>query len=333
MEYRQLADSKVATSVLIFGAWAIGGAMWGGTDERKSIEAIRKSIDLGMTSIDTAPIYGCGKSEELVAQAIAGYKREDLQILTKFGLVWDNEDGEYFFDLDFDGRKQKVFRNAKKKSIIRECENSLKRLNTDYIDLFQCHWRDHTTAVEDTMEALEQLIKDGKILAAGVSNFTAEEIEAGKKVCPIASVQPPYSMILRDIESELLPYCRRNNVGVIVYSPLQRGVLTGKFKPEHKFPEGDHRANQPHFTAENIVRINKFLDSIRHLAEARKATLGQLVLAWTIRQPGITGAIVGARDAEQAEENARAASIDLSEAEIKEINSKLKMLELASVGA
>jgi aryl-alcohol dehydrogenase-like predicted oxidoreductase len=330
MEYRQLGDSKVATSVLIFGAWAIGGAMWGGTDERKSIEAIAKSIDMGITSIDTAPIYGFGKSEELVGRAIAGFKREDLQILTKFGLVWEFEEGEYFFDLVDGGKAHKIYRNATKKNIIRECDNSLKRLRTDYIDLYQCHWRDHTTAVEETMEALEQLIKDGKILAAGVSNFTAEEIEAGRKVVPIASVQPPYSMVLRDIEVELLPYCRRNNVGVIVYSPMQRGVLTGKFKPDHKFPPEDHRANQVHFTAANIERINRFLASIKHIAEARQATLGQLVLAWTIKQPGISGAIVGARDAVQAEENARAAAIDLSESEIKEINSKLRVLELVS---
>lgn len=331
MEYRQLGDSKVAASVITFGAWAIGGAMWGGTDEEKSIAAIRKSIDLGVTSIDTAPVYGFGKSEELVAAAIKGYKREDLQIMTKFGLVWEFEEGEYFFDLKDGGKSHKIYRNAGKKNIIRECENSLKRLKTDYIDLYQCHWRDHTTAVEETMEALKQLIKEGKILAAGVSNFTAAEIECGNKVVPIASVQPPYSMVNRGIEAELLPFCRRNNVGVIVYSPLQRGVLTGKFKPDHKFAQEDHRADQPHFNPENIERINKFLDSIRPIAEAYKATLGQLVLAWTIKQPGISAAIAGARDAVQAEENAKAALLDLSETSIKEINARLKTLELAPV--
>ncbi|CAN5617400.1 aldo/keto reductase [soil metagenome] len=330
MEYRQLGDSKVKASVITFGAWAIGGAMWGGTDEEASIEAIRKSIELGVTSIDTAPIYGFGKSEELVVKAIVG-QRDKVQLMTKFGLVWEFEEGEYFFDLIDGGKAHKIYRNARKKNIIRECENSLKRLKTDYIDLYQCHWRDNSLALDETMEALGQLIKDGKILAAGVSNFTAAEIAEGSKITPIASVQPPYSMVNRDIEKELLPYCLANNVGVIVYSPLQRGVLTGKFKPDHKFPEEDHRADQPQFTPENIERINKFLETIKPIADRYNATVGQLVICWTIAQPGVSAAIVGARDAAQAEQNAKAAQLKVSQADIDLISKRLQALELAAV--
>jgi len=330
MEYRQLGNSTVKASVITFGAWAIGGAMWGGTDEKKSVDAIRESLDLGVTSIDTAPIYGFGKSEELVARAIAG-KRDQVQLMTKFGLVWEFEEGEYFFDLIDEGKSHKIYRNARKKNIIRECENSLRRLKTDYIDLYQCHWRDNSLPLEETMDALGQLIKEGKILAAGVSNFTAAEIAEGSKVTPIASVQPPYSMVNRGIEKDLLPYCLENNVGVIVYSPLQRGVLTGKFKPDHKFPEEDHRANQPQFTPENIERINKFLETIKPIAEAYNASLGQLVICWTIAQPGISAAIVGARDAAQAKQNAQAAQLKISQSDIDLITQKLEMLELAAV--
>ncbi len=330
MEYRQLGNSNVKASVVTFGAWAIGGAMWGGTDEKKSIEAISESIELGVTSIDTAPIYGFGKSEELVAKAIAG-KRYQVQLMTKFGLVWEFEEGEYFFDLVDEGKSHKIYRNARKKNIIRECENSLRRLKTDYIDLYQCHWRDNSLPLEETMEALGQLIQEGKILAAGVSNFTAAEIDEASKITPVASVQPPYSMVNRGIEKELLPYCRQHNVGVIAYSPLQRGVLTGKFKPDHKFSDEDHRANQPQFTPENITRINKFLESIKPIAEAYDATLGQLVICWTIAQPGISAALVGARDAAQAKQNAKAAQLKVSQGDIDLVTQKLQALELVAV--
>ena len=328
MEYRQLGKSKVKASVITFGAWAIGGSMWGGTDEKEAIEAIQASIDVGVTTIDTAPIYGFGRSEELVAKAIAG-KRDQIQLFTKFGLRWDATEGEHFFDLPEDGRTFNIYRNAKKKSIIAECENSLRRLKTDRIDLFQCHWRDRTTALEETMEALEQLLKEGKILAAGVSNFTKEEIEQSNKILPIASDQPPYSMVLRDIEKDVLPYCRENNIGIIVYSPLQRGLLTGKFDPNHKFAPGDHRANQPQFQPEYIKRVNAFLEKLKPIATKYDATLGQLVLNWTIQQPGITAALVGARNAEQARENAKSAQLNVSKTDIEEISKLLAALENA----
>ncbi len=329
MEFRQLGSSKVKVSKIIFGAWAIGGWMWGGTEEKDAIEAIHTAIDGGCTSIDTAAVYGYGYSEELVAKAIKG-KRDKVQLLTKFGLRWDSKEGEHFFDWEDDEGKKNIYRNARKKSIIKECDDSLRRLQTDHIDLYQCHWRDPSTPLDETMDALNTLIKQGKILAAGVSNFSRDEIEVSSKLCSIASNQPPYSMVLRDIENDILPYCRYQNIGIIVYSPLQRGLLTGKFKPDVQFKPGDHRANQSFFKPENIKRTNEFLSKIRPIADDYKATLAQLVIAWTVAQPGVTAAIVGARDAAQMLENLGAQHVNLSAVEIAEIDKHLQSLQLVA---
>jgi aryl-alcohol dehydrogenase-like predicted oxidoreductase len=331
MEYRQLGDSDLKVSAIIFGAWAIGGWMWGGAEESDAIEAIHASIDGGATSIDTAAVYGYGKSEELVGKAIRS-KRERVQLLTKYGLRWDSTEGKHFFNWSDENGEKNIYRNARKKSIILECENSLKRLQTDHIDLYQCHWRDDSTPLDETMEAMNQLLKEGKIKAAGVSNFTVGDIGAARRICKIASDQPPYSMVLRDIEKDVLPYCREQKIGVIVYSPLQRGLLTGKFSPDTKFKEGDHRASQAHFQPEYIKKTNAFLEKIKPIATAHGATLGQLVIAWTIRQPGVTAAIVGARDAAQTKENLAAANIKLSDHDLSTIAEHLKSLELQPIG-
>jgi aryl-alcohol dehydrogenase-like predicted oxidoreductase len=327
MEFRQLGDSNLKVSEIIFGAWAIGGWMWGGAEEKDAIEAIEASIEGGATSIDTAAVYGYGRSEEIVAKAIKG-KRDRVQILTKFGLRWDATEGEHFFAWTDESGEKNIYKNARKKSIILECENSLKRLETDYIDLYQCHWRDASTPVEETMDALNQLIKEGKIRAAGVSNFNVKDLAEARKHCPIASDQPPYSMVLRDIERDVLPFCREHNIGVIVYSPLQRGLLTGKFSPDVQFKSGDHRAKQTHFLPENIKRTNEFLSRIKPIADAHKATLAQLVIAWTVVQPGVTAAIVGARDAAQTKDNLGAQKVKLSSEEISTINNHLQALQL-----
>lgn len=328
MELRQLGDSDLKVSVITFGAWAIGGAMWGGSDEKDAVEAIHAALDEGITTIDTAPVYGFGKSEELVARAIAG-KRDKVQLLTKFGLRWDSTEGEPFFDLSDQGKVYKIYRNARKQSIIQECEDSLRRLNTDHIDLYQCHWRDNTTAVEETAEALQQLLKEGKIRAAGVSNFTAEDIDKASKIVPVASNQPPYSMLTRAIETDVVPYCREHNIGLIVYSPMERGLLTGKFKPDHKFARDDHRAYYKMFLPDNIKRVNNFLEKLKPIAQSHNATVGQVVINWTILQPGITAALVGARNAEQAVQNAQAANFRLSESEVRTIDRELANLHLA----
>ena len=329
MKYRRLGSSDIEVSVVAFGAWAIGGWMWGGADADDAVAAIRKAVDLGITTIDTAAVYGFGRSEQLVARAIKGMPRDKLQILTKFALRWDLAEGEHYFDsTDSLGRKIPIYRNASKDSIVYECEQSLKRLDTDYIDLYQCHWPDSTTPVEETMAAMTKLIEQGKIRAAGSSNFSAADIAAARAAGPLVSNQPPYSMLNRGIEADVLGYCREHNIGVLVYSPLERGLLTGKITPDYRFNKGDHRAGQRLFQPENVVKVNAFLDELRPLAERRDATLAQFVIAWTIRQPGITAALVGARNPVQVTENAKAADIELADEDLERVNALLDKLKL-----
>ena len=329
MEYRQLGSSPVKASVITFGAWAIGGWMWGGSDRKEAVDAIKASYDAGVTSIDTAPAYGQGLSEEIVAEALQGIPRNRVQILTKFGLRWDVKAGEFFFSSkDNDGRDIDMHKYASKESVIKECEDCLRRLKTDYIDLFQIHWPDSTTPVAETMEALLKLQEQGKILAAGVCNYSVTLMKEAEKTISLASNQVPYSMVLRDIEKELVPYSIENNKGIIAYSPLQRGLLTGKIKPGYTFGEGDTREGNRFYTTENITRINSMLDGLRPLAAEKNATLAQLVLRWTVDQPGITIALAGARNAEQAVQNAKAADVKLTKEDVAFINDRLGKLEL-----
>ena len=328
MEYRRLGGSDVTITPITLGTWAIGGWMWGGQDETDALAAIERSIGLGITSIDTAPAYGFGRAEELIGQAIAG-KRDKVQILTKYGLRWDTDRGEPFLETyDSEGRPLRMYRCSRKNSVLEECERSLRRLRTDAIDVYQCHWRDHTTRIEETMEAIDRLLKDGKIRASGVSNFSVEEIQTANQIVPQACAQPPFSMLNRRIEHDVLPFCRQHNIGVVAYSPLQRGLLTGKVPPDREFPLGDDRRNSPYFTLANRRRVMAYLNRIRPIAEAHKATLAQLVINWTIHQPGITGALVGARNAGQAEENALAAGFTLSQQEMDQINVELDQVQL-----
>lgn len=324
MEYRNVAGTDLSLSVITFGSWAAGSWMWGKTDRNDAIAAIRSSIDLGVTSIDTAPVYGQGDSESIVAEAISGIPRDKVQILTKFGLRWDLAKGKFFFNSkDNDGKPIDIYRYAGKESVIAECEASLKRLKTDYIDLYQIHWPDKTTPIDETFEAVGRLIEQGKVRYAGVSNYNATQMAEAEKTLPIVSNQIPFSMINRGIEKETVPYCIDHNKAILAYSPLERGVLTGKIKPGHQFAEGDHRAEYSYYTADNLVKINAFLDKLRPLAESKNATLGQLVLRWTIEQPGITIALVGARNPEQAIPNAQTTDIKLTPEEIAFINSQL----------
>jgi aryl-alcohol dehydrogenase-like predicted oxidoreductase len=324
MEYREIGQSGIQASAITFGAWAIGGWMWGGSDRNEALEAILASYEHGVTTIDTAPVYGQGLSEEILGDALKILPRDKVQVLTKFGLRWDLKQGSLHFSLD----GEEVYRYARKESVILECENCLRRLGTDYIDLFQLHWPDPTTPIEETMEAVLQLQQDGKIRAAGVSNYSVEQMETAETVISLASNQVPYSMVLRDIENNIVPYCMENNKSIIVYSPLQRGLLTGKIKPGHIFTEGDTRDGNKFYAEENIKRINSYLDELRPLAADKHASLAQLVIAWTIQQPSITLALVGARNAEQAVQNAKASEISLSAEELKWINQKLSSLEL-----
>ncbi len=311
-EMRKLGGSDVMVTPVIFGAWAVGGWMWGGADEAESIRAIQASIDHGVTTIDTAAVYGQGYGEEVVARAIEG-RRDKVQVATKCGMRWDTEGGsDPWKTQDRLGRDVTIYRNSRPDSIPFECEQSLKRLKVDVIDLYQVHWPDTTTPVEDTMAVLVKLQEQGKIRAIGVSNYDATWIKRAAAVAPLASLQPPYSLVQRKIEKEILPVCREHNIGVIVYSPLERGLLTGSVPPDRQFPPGDHRASHKFFTPENRRRVLDSLEKIRPIAEAHEASLAQVVINWTIQEPGITAALVGARNAEQAEHNARALSFTLT---------------------
>jgi aryl-alcohol dehydrogenase-like predicted oxidoreductase len=264
-----------------------------------------------------------------VGEAIKGLDRSKIQILTKFGLRWDTREGELFFkSVDNSGHDIDMHKLASRKAVIKECEESLKRLGTDYIDLYQIHWPDNTTPIAETMEALLRLQEQGKIRAAGVCNYSVPEMQEAEKTIRLASNQVPYSMVYRNIEKDLVPYTIKNNKAIIVYSPLQRGLLTGKIKPGQLFNSGDTRQGNPFYTDENIKRVNAFLDKLRPLAESKKATLSQLVIRWTIDQPGITIALVGARNSQQAIENAGAGNIKLSLADLQIINEELSALQL-----
>jgi aryl-alcohol dehydrogenase-like predicted oxidoreductase len=329
MEYRKLGNSDLEISAITFGAWAAGGWMWGGTEKNDAIKAIRAAYDLGVSSIDTAPIYGQGNSEEIVGEAIKDLPRDKVQILTKYGMRWDLAKGNFDFkSADTKGNAIDIYRYAGKESVIKECENSLRRLGTDYIDLYQIHWPDLTTPIEETMEAVAQLIKQGKVRYAGVCNYNVAQLQEALEYINIASNQVPYSMVKRDIEEDVVPYCLENNVSILAYSPLERGLLTGKIKPGHVFAEGDHRAGLYFFTDENIKRTNAFLDKIKPLAVKKRTTLAELVLRWTIEQPGITIALAGARNERQSVENAGAINVSLSADEIEFITKELSLLSL-----
>src|SRR5687768_1943394 len=242
MELKQLGTSSVKVTPIAFGAWAIGGWMWGGAEDDAAIKAIHASLDAGVTTIDTAAVYGFGKSEELVGEALQGVNRDKYQILTKYGMNWQTDEGEYYFDsVDNSGKPVKVYKDSKRAAVIKGCEESLRRLKTDYIDLFQIHWPDATTPISETMEALELLQEQGKIRAGGVCNYPVELLEEAEKTYALASNQVPYSMVNRDIEKDVVGYCINHNIGIIAYSPLQRGLLTGKIRPGHKFNVGDSR--------------------------------------------------------------------------------------------
>lgn len=327
MDYRVLGTTNMKVPVVSFGSWAIGGWQWGGTDDEQAKRAIQRGIDLGVTCIDTAPVYGFGHSETIVGEAIQG-KRDKLVIATKCGLRWDTTEGEFFFDtVDHNGNPLKLYRNLRPNSIRKECENSLRRLKVDVIDLYQCHWPDRTTPLEDTMDALLTLQKEGKIRYIGVSNFTVEMMETCLQKGRIESAQPKYNALERDIESELLPFCRENQISVLAYSPIAQGLLTGKVTLDREFPHGDLRKDNGMFSPVNRRRVLNMLERVKPIAEEYGITLGQLFIAWTVHQPGITTALVGARNEKQIEENARAGSVHLTSKDLHDIHAALEVME------
>ncbi len=315
---REIGRSGVKASAVGLGTWAIGGWMWGGTDERESIAAIQASLDAGVTLIDTAPAYGLGRSEEIVGKALAG-RRDKAIIATKCGLVWHTDKGRHFFDQD----GKPVHRYLGRDAIHHEVEQSLKRLGTDYIDLYITHWQDPTTPIEETMAALEELRQAGKIRAIGASNVGRGELEQYIAIGGLDAIQERFSMIDREIEADLLPLTRRNGVATLSYSSLALGLLSGGIGPERIFSGDDQRRDNPRFSVGNREKVAAFAKTIRPIAEKHGATIAQIVIAWTLEQEGVTFALCGARNPGQALDNARAGTIRLDQDDLSTIDAAI----------
>lgn len=326
MNNNRLPGTDIVLSPVTYGAFAIGGWFWGGADEGDAIKAIETALANGITTIDTAPVYGMGHSESVVGKTVNG-NRKNVQILTKFGMRWDTQSGDFTFDTkDNDGKAVKVFKFNGKQSVLEECERSLKRLQTDYIDLLQMHWPDSTTPIEETMEALEILKQQGKIRAAGVCNCPIDLLQKASAITVISTSQVAYSLVNRSIEHELVPFCIENGIGILPHTSLQKGLLTGKIKPGHQFSVGDHRPNTPFFQERTHKEVMKMLALIKPIADDRGISLAQLAINWTMQQPAVTSVLVGARNAEQMLDNVKATTFTLSEHELACINTALAQM-------
>lgn len=312
---RQIGRSGVNASAVGLGTWAIGGWMWGGTDEAESIAAIQASLEVGVTLIDTAPAYGLGRSEEIVGKALAG-RRDKAVIATKCGLVWHTQKGNHFFDQD----GKPVHRYLGRDAIVHEVEESLRRLGTDYIDLYITHWQDPTTPIEETVAALEELKQAGKIRAIGASNVNRTELEQYIQTGSLDAIQERFSMIDRKIEADLLPLTVQNGVSTLSYSSLALGLLSGMIGPDRIFAGDDQRKDNPRFSVANRQKAKVFSDAIRPVAERHGASIAQVVIAWTLAQPGVTFALCGARNSAQALDNARAGMLRLGADDLSAID-------------
>jgi methylglyoxal reductase len=327
LEYRELGKSGLRVPVVSFGGWAAGGWCWGGTDDANAIRAIQCGIDRGITCVDTAPMYGMGHGEEVVGKALAG-RRDKVVLATKCGLRWDTEEGDLFFETrDLNGEVKTIHRHLGAAAIKWECEQSLLRLNVDVIDLYQCHFPVESTPIHESMGALLELRQEGKIRAFGVSNFQAGMLAECLKTADIVSLQPRYSALDRRVEEEVLPFCIEHNLGILAYSPIEQGLLSGKVTVDREFSETDDRRYSHLFSNENRQKILDMLERVRPIAEGHDATFAQLFVAWLVAQPGVTTAIVGARNEAQVVENARAGEIKLSDEEIAEIRAQVEALD------
>ncbi len=316
MIYRALGQSGIHISAIGLGTWAIGGTFWGGNEESDSIAALQRGLDDGINLIDTAPAYGYGLSEEVVGKAIKGRDRAKIVIATKVGLVWHTDQGEYFFEIG----GQKVHRYLHPASIRYEVEQSLRRLGTDYIDLYQTHWQETTTPIADTMGELLRLKEEGKIRAIGVSNANITQMREYLAVGPLDANQPLYNMLDRDLEQENLPFCREHHISILSYSSLALGLLTGTADPARTFNEGDQRARSKRFTPKSIAAVNAMLARFAPLRETYSLNQTQLTIAWTISRPGVTCALVGVRNARQAADIALGGKVELTTDELAEMD-------------
>lgn len=310
-----LGENEILLSPVIFGCAAIGGTRWGGSNDALAIAAIRAGIDEGITAIDTAPVYGFGRSERVVGEAIRG-RRHKVVVATKCGQVWDRKEGTYgTTTVDDEGNTYEVYLSMRPESVVAECEQSLRRMCIETIDLYQVHMPDHVTAVEDTMAALVRLRERGMIRAIGVSNFPTDLLDRAHAATPLQCDQSRYSVLDRRIERDILPWCRARDVPVIVYSTMERGLLTGKTTMDRVFRPTDVRSRERWFQPENRRKVVAALDAIRPVADGHGVSVGQVVTRWVLDQPGISAALVGARDPEQARENARVMRFTLSDEE------------------
>lgn len=315
MQTRRLGNTDLVFSRIGLGTWALGGGdwtfSWGAQDDALSIETIHRALDLGINWIDTAAVYGLGHSEEVLGKALAGMSVKPI-IATKCERCWD-KDG-------------KIYTCLKRESVRAEAEASLRRLGIDVIDLYQIHWPQPDEDLEEAWAAVAELIREGKVRYAGVSNFNLAQLERIQPIHPVASLQPPYSMLARGVEAELLPYCHEHQIGVICYSPMQKGLLTGKVTPEWvaQLPADDHRRNDPQFRPPRLEANIELADGLRRLAESRGRTASQAAIAWVLRRPEVTAAIVGARKPSQIEETLPAADWQLSAEDIAAIDALLE---------
>lgn len=301
MEKRTLGQSDILITPILIGTWQAGKRMWVGIEDAETIKAIRAAFDAGITTVDTAEIYGEGHSEQIVAQALSDVRDQVVYA-------------------------SKVFANhLKYDQVIAACERSLKNLNTDYIDLYQIHWpsgfmNSEVVPIAETMGALNDLKKQGKIRAIGVSNFSRSQLEEAAQYGRIESLQPPYSLFWRQVEQDAMPYCLEQKISILAYSPLAQGLLTGKFGPNYQFSEGDHRSKNKLFSnKDHYQRVQNALEQLRPIAERYQCSLGQLAIAWLIAQPQ-THAIVGFRNVKQAQQNSQAADINLTSEDLAEID-------------
>jgi aryl-alcohol dehydrogenase-like predicted oxidoreductase len=313
MQRRQLGYTDLKLTTVGLGTWAMGGPWqfgWGPQDDDEAIAAILASLETGINWLDTAPVYGLGHSEELVGKALKQTSHKPI-IATKCSLLWND-------------KREKVS-CLKAQSIRKECHESLERLGIETIDLYQIHWPEPEEDIEQAWEEMAKLAQEGKVRYLGVSNFNVEQIKRLQKIHPVASLQPPYSMLHREVEDELLAYCAQNDIGVIAYSPMQRGLLTGKFSHERlaSLPPDDHRIKNPDFHEPKFTATLELVEQLKPIAERNGRTLAQLSISWVLRRPEVTAAIVGARNPEQILETAPASDWDLNEEDIEQIEQLL----------
>jgi len=318
LDTRRLGNTDMMITPIGFGAWAIGGggwaSGWGPQDDNESIAAIHKALDLGINWIDTAAVYGLGHSEEVVARALDGISDRPY-IFTKCGLVWDE--------------RGNISNSLKRDSIRREVEASLRRLRVEVIDLYQIHWPNPDEDIEEGWSTLAELQKEGKVRYIGVSNFSVEQMQRAMRIAPISSLQPPYNLLNRSIEKEILPFCQEHNIGVIAYSPMASGLLTGKVTAEwvRNLPEDDWRKRSPEFNEPRLSRNLRLVEKLREIGSRHGKSPAEVAIAWVLRHPAVTGAIVGARRPDQVEGIIGAADFRLSQEELDEIEQFLTELD------